>query len=261
MDTPSAILKKLLPGAWPKMIFGASIVLSGVLYKFYPDLPAKWLPTSEVERFLWRLIVTGISLLLGAAALIISLIFRINNDQKKHKEEANKPPLFFEVNKNFIASPDEVTKKQTNQIEESPSDVATAPAKEKPIFSNNLLWFFPDPNPFCPHCFESDSKQIHMKLKTYLTHPARYYCTRCTFSTLHAEHPDLQSQADEWSPYIPATSADGFVYFKNTVTPGVFACAVCKGKEHRPMILQPIRNAHTPGSYKCSNCHNWGVIP
>jgi len=97
MDTPSSILKNLLPGAWPKSILGMSIVLSVALYNFYPDLPTTWLPTSEVERFLWRLIVTGISLLLGTIALIVSLIHQINSKHKKIKDFTPEDMKEFEI--------------------------------------------------------------------------------------------------------------------------------------------------------------------
>ena len=65
---------------------------------------------------------------------------------------------------------------------------------------------------------------------------------------------------DEWSSYKPMTNTDGFVYFKNTETPGMFACATCKGKEEHPIILQPVHNPHTAGVYQCAVCHTWGVI-
>jgi hypothetical protein len=82
MDRLLSILEKRLPGAKSKTILGMSIAVPSVLYALYPDLPASWLAPTEEERFLWRLLVPISLMLFGAIALIISLVFHINQKQK-----------------------------------------------------------------------------------------------------------------------------------------------------------------------------------
>ena len=82
MDKLLSILEKLLPGATPKTILCMSIVIPVLLYGFYPDLPSSWLAPTEEERFLWRLLIPVTLMLVGATALVISLVLHINKKQQ-----------------------------------------------------------------------------------------------------------------------------------------------------------------------------------
>lgn len=73
MDRKSKI-ESLLPGAWSKVLFVLSPALSTVLYTRFPDLPSSWLPTSEPEKFLIRILLSGSILLLGSVSLVITLV-------------------------------------------------------------------------------------------------------------------------------------------------------------------------------------------
>lgn len=75
MDIKSKI-ESLLPGALSKGIFLASITLSILLYRFFPDLPAKYLPESEAEKFLIRILISGSILLIGSVSLASLLVHK-----------------------------------------------------------------------------------------------------------------------------------------------------------------------------------------
>lgn len=73
MDLKSKI-ESLMPGAWSKVLFLGSLVLCIGLYKFFPDLPKSWLPQTEAETFLIRILLSGSVLLFGSVSLIINLL-------------------------------------------------------------------------------------------------------------------------------------------------------------------------------------------
>lgn len=73
MDIKSKI-ESLMPGAWSKALFLGSLVLCIGLYKFFPDLPKSWLPQTEAETFLIRILLSGSVLLFGSVSLIINLV-------------------------------------------------------------------------------------------------------------------------------------------------------------------------------------------
>jgi hypothetical protein len=60
----------MLPGALSKMIFVLTPVVSAILYTKIPDLPSSWLPTSEVEKFLIRILLSHLILLFGSMSLV-----------------------------------------------------------------------------------------------------------------------------------------------------------------------------------------------
>ncbi len=63
---------------------------------------------------------------------------------------------------------------------------------------------------------------------------------------------------NEWERYERKVSNKGFVYFAHKSESHVYACAVCKGKEPYPLILQPdITNF---GFFTCKICGSYGDI-
>lgn len=74
------------------------------------------------------------------------------------------------------------------------------------------------------------------------------------------EYDKIHKQLDEWDQYVCEVTPKRFVYFKKKSQLGVYACAVCKGKEPYPMILQPPRGTYDLGTYKCNTCQTIGEI-
>lgn len=75
-----------MPGAWPIVICLGSPALSATLYKFFLDLPKSWLPQTEAETFLIRILLSGLILLLGSVSLVILLMYHY---RKIHHELEN----------------------------------------------------------------------------------------------------------------------------------------------------------------------------
>lgn len=63
---------------------------------------------------------------------------------------------------------------------------------------------------------------------------------------------------DDWDKYERKVSHGKFVYFEHKAEAHVYACAVCKGKEPYPVILQLI--SPTNNYHKCSKCGTFGEI-
>ncbi len=74
MDRLISWIESYLPGALPKWILGLSMLLSQVLYNLFPDLPKSWLPQTEEQTFLTRLLLSGSILLFGSVSLVILLM-------------------------------------------------------------------------------------------------------------------------------------------------------------------------------------------
>lgn len=76
--------------------------------------------------------------------------------------------------------------------------------------------------------------------------------------TLIREKDEIIKRLDEGDQYKRKVSNGGFVYLENKSEPYVYACAVCKGKEPYPVILQRI----SPGNkyHKCHKCGTFGEI-
>ena len=72
------------------------------------------------------------------------------------------------------------------------------------------------------------------------------------------EKNEILKQLDEGNQYERKVSPSGFVYLAHKSELGVYACAVCKGKEPYPVILQRI----SPGNryHKCHKCQTFGEI-
>lgn len=88
MDRLCTMIENLLPVALSKLIFIVSPLLSISLYKGFLDLPSSWLPTPEPERYLLRLLLSGLMLLFGSVSLLALLMYhnrKINLDLLKAK--------------------------------------------------------------------------------------------------------------------------------------------------------------------------------
>jgi hypothetical protein len=72
------------------------------------------------------------------------------------------------------------------------------------------------------------------------------------------EKDEILKRFDEWEQYERKVSNDRFVYFAHKSELGVYACAVCKGKEPYPVTLQLI----SPNNrfHKCHKCETFGEI-
>lgn len=89
MDIKSTI-ESLLPGAWSKVLFLGSLMLCIGLYKFFPDLPKSWLPQTESETFLIRILLSGSILLFGSVSLVITLLHhnrKIQSELSEYKKQ------------------------------------------------------------------------------------------------------------------------------------------------------------------------------
>lgn len=75
---------------------------------------------------------------------------------------------------------------------------------------------------------------------------------------MEREKNEILKRLDEWDQYIRKVSHGGFVYLAHKSELNVYACAVCKGKEPYPTILQRI----SPDNrfYKCHVCETFGEI-
>ena len=69
-----SIAEKFLPSTRSKLIAAVSITLTAIVYAGYKELPSSWIPTSESEAFLWRLVVTLTVALIGVIATLISVV-------------------------------------------------------------------------------------------------------------------------------------------------------------------------------------------
>lgn len=74
------------------------------------------------------------------------------------------------------------------------------------------------------------------------------------------EQDAILKRFNEWEQYERKVSHTNFVYFVHKSESGIYACAVCKGKEPFPMVLQPIRGTFEAGTYKCNTCGIFGKI-
>ena len=72
-------MQDFLPGALSKWILGLSIALPIALYRLYPDLPSAWLPQTESEKFLIRILISESILLFG----FVSLAFLLAHHNKR----------------------------------------------------------------------------------------------------------------------------------------------------------------------------------
>lgn len=68
------IAEKFLPSTRSKLIAASTIAVTTVVYAGYKELPPSWLPASQSEAFLLRLVVTLAVALVGALITSISVI-------------------------------------------------------------------------------------------------------------------------------------------------------------------------------------------
>ena len=74
------------------------------------------------------------------------------------------------------------------------------------------------------------------------------------------EKDDILKRLNDWDQYNRKVTKDGFVYFAHKSELRVYACAVCKGKEPYPMILQPTWSMSDQLHHYCLNCRAEGQI-
>jgi septal ring factor EnvC (AmiA/AmiB activator) len=72
------------------------------------------------------------------------------------------------------------------------------------------------------------------------------------------EKSEILKRLDEWDKYERKVSQSGFVYLAHKSELRVYACAVCKGKEPYPVILQKINP--TNRYHRCHKCETVGEI-
>ncbi len=78
--------------------------------------------------------------------------------------------------------------------------------------------------------------------------------------TMEREKDEILKRFDEWDQYERKVSQDKFVLFANKNQPGVYACAVCKGKEPSPRLLQPWDTSIGDLYYICNICKTAGNV-
>jgi hypothetical protein len=69
-----AIAEEFLPSTRSKFIAAVSVALTTLVYVAFKELPSSWLPTSESEAFLFRLLITETIALIGVVATLISVV-------------------------------------------------------------------------------------------------------------------------------------------------------------------------------------------
>lgn len=69
---------------------------------------------------------------------------------------------------------------------------------------------------------------------------------------------EILKRLDDWNQYERKVSQGGFVYLAHKSELRVYACAVCKGKEPYPVILQKI--SPTNRYHRCHKCETVGEI-
>ena len=72
------IAESLLPSTRSKIIAALSIALVPTIYALFTDLPASWLPKSDSEKYLVRLLVTETTAFLGLLTTFLSVIYDFN---------------------------------------------------------------------------------------------------------------------------------------------------------------------------------------
>lgn len=72
------LAEKFFPSTRSKFIAAISIALVSSVYAFFKDLPASWLPSSEPETFLIRLLLTLVVACSGIVATFISVVCDYN---------------------------------------------------------------------------------------------------------------------------------------------------------------------------------------
>jgi hypothetical protein len=127
--------------------------------------------------YVYKMAVDGITQTINKPTPIwasISLIFLcclysyVNTNRKTHK--------YYELSQSSLPP-----QKGNNQ-------------KSKFIFHNNLLWLIDDLNPFCPVCYETKDKKIHMfhRDESSQYEDFEYYeCHNCSYRADPSDHPDV----------------------------------------------------------------------
>jgi DNA-binding MarR family transcriptional regulator len=87
-----SIFEKCLPSTRSKLVAATLLLAPTFVYKFFVDLPASWLPASDSEAFLWRLLSTAVTAFICAMATLVSVLYDYNSrpDIKAALEEARK---------------------------------------------------------------------------------------------------------------------------------------------------------------------------